>query len=35
MAAVESINLPLSSPFRDPNQVPLLKNPPTEVQIKE
>lgn len=35
MVAVEAINLPLSSPFRDPNQVPLPENPPTEVQIKE
>ena len=35
MAATEAINLPLSSPFRDPNQVPLLENPPTEVQTEE
>ena len=35
MVAIEDINLPLSSPFRDPNQVPLLENPPTEVQTEE
>ena len=29
MAAVNTINFPLTSPFRDPSQVPLLVDPPT------
>lgn len=35
MAAVDDINMPLSSPFKDPNQVPLLEIPPMEVHAEE
>lgn len=30
MAALDAINLPLASPFRDLSQVPLLEDPPVE-----
>lgn len=35
MAAVDAINLPSSSPFRDLNQVPLPEIPPMKVHVAE
>lgn len=35
MAAVNAINLPNSSPFKDPSQIPLPNDPPIQTPTKE
>ena len=35
MVTIYAISLPESSPFRDANQIPLLDDPPIEVQAND
>lgn len=35
MAAVDALNLPVTSPFRDPTQIPLPNDPPVQAPTEE
>ena len=35
MAVVDAFNLPKTSPFKDPAQIPLPNNPPIQVSIEK